>query len=150
MNSPSKILPSPLPWKSRFFKECPRKFCPHPCLENRGFLRNVLENSSKFCTVQPLTRSYYPLKCHSHPCLDFRGYSRFPLENSSNFWTVQPLTWIWKFQNRLSLTLKILELRGQGRGSLWVKVSNGHPNLNKSSSLRQNKAYLPKVMFSKE
>ena len=133
MKSPSKILPSSLPWKSRVFKECPRKFCPHPCLENQGFSRNVLENSLNFCTVQPLTRSYYPLKFHSHPCLDFRGYSRFPLENSSNFWTVQPLTWIWKFQNRLSLTLKILELRGQGRGSLWVKVLNGHPSHNHSA-----------------
>ena len=111
----------------------PLKCHSDPCLDFQGYSRFTLENSSNFWTVQPLTCSYYPLKCHSYSCLDFWGFSRFPLENSSNIWTVQPLTWTWKFQNRLSLTWKTLELRGRGQGSLWVKVLNGHPSHNHSA-----------------
>ena len=62
------------------------------------------------------------------PCLEVQGISRITLEISLNFLTLQPLPWIWRNSKIIPLTWKKLELQGQGRGSLWVKVSFGHPS----------------------
>ena len=62
------------------------------------------------------------------PCLEVQGISRITLEISLNFLTLQPLPWIWRNSKIIPLTWKKLELQGQGRGSLWVKVLFGHPS----------------------
>ena len=73
------------------------------------------------------------------PCFEVQGISRITLEISLNFLTLQPLPWIWRNSKIIPLTWKKLELQGQGRGSLWVKVSFGHPS----------GVYWPQYLFAK-
>ena len=114
-------------------------------LENAALESSVLDLALKFKDFQgnslkyPWIFSWFnPWLVHSIPWkfqpwvdLELQGFSRITLEKSPNFLALQPLTWRQNFYKSLPLTWNTLDFRGRGQGSLWVKVSFGHPNWNK-------------------